>query len=36
VDVHKTNLMRKLGVHDRAELIKWAIAHKVIRLPVLE
>jgi two-component system response regulator NreC len=36
VDVHKTNLMRKLGVHDRAELIKWAIAHKVIRLPVLD
>jgi DNA-binding NarL/FixJ family response regulator len=28
--------MRKLGVHDRAELIKWAITHKVIRLPVLE
>jgi two-component system response regulator NreC len=35
VDVHKTNLMRKLQVHDRAELIKWAIAHKVIRVPVL-
>lgn len=35
VDVHKTNLMRKLDVHDRAELIKWAIRHKVIRLPVL-
>jgi len=34
VDVHKTNLMRKLDVHDRAELIKWAISHKVIRLPV--
>ena len=36
VDAHKTNLMRKLGVHDRAELIKWAIAHKVIRLAVLD
>lgn len=35
VDVHKTNLMRKLDVHDRAELIKWAIRNKVIRLPVL-
>ena len=35
VDVHKTNLMRKLDVHDRAELVKWAISHKVIRLPVL-
>jgi two-component system, NarL family, response regulator NreC len=36
VDVHKTNLMRKLDVHDRAELIKWAIRNKVIRLPVLK
>jgi two-component system response regulator NreC len=36
VDVHKTNLMRKLDVHDRAELIRWAITHKVVRLPVLE
>jgi DNA-binding NarL/FixJ family response regulator len=36
VDVHKTNLMRKLDVHDRTELIKWAIAHRVIRLPVLK
>lgn len=35
VDVHKTNLMRKLDVHDRTELIKWAISHKVIRLPVM-
>jgi two-component system response regulator NreC len=35
VDVHKTNLMRKLDLHDRAELIKWAILHRVIRLPVL-
>lgn len=35
VDVHKSNLMRKLDVHDRAELIKWAIRNKVIRLPVL-
>jgi two-component system response regulator NreC len=36
VDAHKTNLMRKLEVHDRGELVKWAITHKVIRLPVLE
>ena len=35
VDVHKTNLMRKLDVHDRAELIKWAIRNRVIRLPVM-
>ena len=36
VDVHKTNLMRKLDVHDRAELTKWAIRNKVIRLAVLK
>jgi DNA-binding NarL/FixJ family response regulator len=36
VDAHKTNLMRKLQVHDRSQLVKWAIAHKVIRLPVLD
>ena len=35
VDVHKTNLMRKLDLHDRAELIKWAIRNRVIRLPVM-
>jgi two-component system response regulator NreC len=35
VDVHKTNLMRKLDLHDRAELIRWAIRNRVIRLPVM-
>lgn len=35
VDVHKTNLMRKLDLHDRAELIKWAVLNRVIRLPVM-
>jgi len=34
VDVHKYNLMRKLDIHDRAELIKYAIRNKLIRLPV--
>jgi two-component system response regulator NreC len=33
VDVHKTNLMRKLGIHDRAGLIRYAIQHRLIRLP---
>lgn len=36
VDVHKTNLMRKLDVHDRAALIKWAIRNRIIRLPVMQ
>jgi two-component system response regulator NreC len=33
VDVHKYNLMRKLGVHDRAGLVKYALSRKLIRLP---
>ncbi|GIW72896.1 MAG: DNA-binding response regulator [Planctomycetota bacterium] len=30
VDVHKTRLMRKLGVHNRADLVKYAIANKLV------
>ena len=33
VDVHKYNLMRKLDIHDRTELIKYAIRQNLIRLP---
>jgi DNA-binding NarL/FixJ family response regulator len=33
VDTHKTNLMRKLDLHDRSELVKYAIQRKLIRLP---
>ena len=36
VDVHKTNLMRKLDLHGRADLTRWAIRNKIIRLPVLK
>ena len=36
VDAHKTNLMRKLDIHGRADLTKWAIQNKLIRLPVLK
>jgi DNA-binding NarL/FixJ family response regulator len=35
VDAHKTNLMRKLDLHDRSELIKYAIQRKLIRLPAV-
>jgi len=35
VDVHKTNLMRKLGVHDRGELLKYALQNRLVRLPIL-
>jgi DNA-binding NarL/FixJ family response regulator len=33
VDAHKTNMMRKLDLHDRSEVIKFAIQRKLIRLP---
>jgi two-component system, NarL family, response regulator NreC len=36
VDVHKSNLMRKLDVHDRAGLVKYAIAHRLVHMPVFE
>jgi DNA-binding NarL/FixJ family response regulator len=34
VDAHKFNLMRKLGIHNKAELVMWAIRSKVVKLPV--
>jgi DNA-binding NarL/FixJ family response regulator len=33
VDTHKTNMMRKLDLHDRSEVIKYAIQQNLIRLP---
>jgi DNA-binding NarL/FixJ family response regulator len=33
VDAHKFNLMRKLGVHNKAELVMWAIHTKLVKLP---
>jgi DNA-binding NarL/FixJ family response regulator len=33
VDAHKFNLMRKLGIHNKAELVMWAIQRKVLKLP---
>jgi two-component system, NarL family, response regulator NreC len=34
VDSHKFNLMRKLGIHNKAELVMWAVQKKVVRIPV--
>jgi two-component system response regulator NreC len=34
VDAHKFNLMRKLGIHNKAELVMWAIRKKVVKIPV--
>lgn len=34
VDSHKFNLMRKLGIHNKAELVMWAIQKRVVKVPV--
>jgi len=34
VDAHKFNLMRKLGIHNKAELVMCAIQKKVVKMPV--
>jgi DNA-binding NarL/FixJ family response regulator len=33
VDAHKFNLMRKLGVHNKTELVLWAIQQQLLRVP---
>lgn len=34
VDAHKFNLMRKLGIHNKAELVMWAVKKNVVKVPV--
>lgn len=34
VDAHKFNLMRKLGIHNKAQLVMWAIQRRVVKIPV--
>jgi len=33
VDAHKFNLMRKLGLHNKAELVMWAIQKRLVKVP---
>ncbi len=33
VDAHKFNLMRKLGLHNKVELVMWAIQKRVVKIP---
>jgi two-component system, NarL family, response regulator NreC len=33
VDAHKFNLMRKLGIHNKAELVMWAVRKRLVRIP---
>jgi two-component system response regulator NreC len=35
VEAHKFNLMRKLDIHNKAQLVQYAIRKKIIRLPEL-
>jgi DNA-binding NarL/FixJ family response regulator len=35
-EAHKYNLMHKLGVHHRAGLVKYAIAHGMVQVPLVE
>ncbi len=35
VEAHKFNLMRKLDIHNKAQLVAYAIQRKIIRLPEL-
>jgi two-component system, NarL family, response regulator NreC len=34
VDAHKFNLMRKLGIHNKAELVMWAIQKRIVKMPI--
>jgi two-component system response regulator NreC len=34
IEAHKFNLMRKLDIHNKAQLIQYAIQKKIIRIPV--
>jgi two-component system response regulator NreC len=35
IEAHKFNLMRKLDIHNKAQLVQYAIRKKIIRLPEL-
>jgi two-component system response regulator NreC len=35
VEAHKFNLMRKLDIHNKAQLVQYAIQKKIIRIPAL-
>ena len=34
VEAHKFNLMRKLDIHNKAQLVTYAIQKKIIKMPV--
>ncbi len=36
IEAHKFNLMRKLDIHNKAQLVQYAIQKKIIQLPGIE
>ncbi len=36
IEVHKRNLMRKLALHNRAQLVQYAIQHKIIKIDMMD
>jgi two-component system response regulator NreC len=34
IEAHKFNLMRKLDIHNKAQLVQYAVQKKVIKIPV--
>ena len=35
VEAHKFNLMRKLDIHNKAQLVQYAVQRKIIQIPIL-
>ena len=35
IEAHKFNLMRKLDIHNKAQLVQYAIQKKIIQLPMM-
>jgi DNA-binding NarL/FixJ family response regulator len=35
VEAHKFNLMRKLDIHNKAQLVRYAFQKKIVRLPAM-
>ena len=34
IEAHKFNLMRKLDIHNKAQLVHYAVRKKIIRIPI--
>jgi len=34
IEAHKFNLMRKLDIHNKAQLVTYAIQKKIVKMPI--